>query len=69
MCVFLFPCRLTQLRMDRENAEAQVREMEDQMTGFQDELRRETSSKTVSQKHAHLNTPVQKSILKLKYVL
>lgn len=61
VCLSSLPCSLTQLRMDRENAEARVREMEDQMTGFQDELRRETSSKTVSEKHAHLNTPVQKT--------
>uniref|UniRef100_A0A3Q3VQQ9 Cingulin n=1 Tax=Mola mola TaxID=94237 RepID=A0A3Q3VQQ9_MOLML len=37
-----FPCRLTQLRMDRENAEARVREMEDQLAELQDELRRGT---------------------------
>ncbi|XP_041650288.1 cingulin isoform X1 [Cheilinus undulatus] len=37
---------LTQLRMDRENAEARVREMEDQLAEFQDELRRESSNKT-----------------------
>uniref|UniRef100_UPI0037E9867E cingulin isoform X2 n=1 Tax=Semicossyphus pulcher TaxID=241346 RepID=UPI0037E9867E len=37
---------LTQLRMERENAEARVREMEDQLAEFQDELRRESGSKT-----------------------
>ncbi|XP_037640944.1 cingulin isoform X2 [Sebastes umbrosus] len=37
---------LTQLRMDRENAEARVREMEDQLAEFQDELRRESGNKT-----------------------
>ncbi|XP_030014113.1 cingulin isoform X3 [Sphaeramia orbicularis] len=36
---------LTQLRMDRENAETRVREMEDQLAEFQDELRRENSNK------------------------
>uniref|UniRef100_A0A4W6FUY9 Cingulin n=1 Tax=Lates calcarifer TaxID=8187 RepID=A0A4W6FUY9_LATCA len=35
---------LTQLRMDRENAEARVREMEDQLAELQDELRRENVS-------------------------
>lgn len=55
VCVFVsvFPCRLTQLRMERENAEARVREMEDQLAEFQDELRRETSGKTVPQEHSH----------------
>ncbi|CAJ1062269.1 cingulin isoform X1 [Xyrichtys novacula] len=37
---------LTQLRMDRENAEARVREMEDQLAEFQDDLRRDTENKT-----------------------
>ncbi|XP_068591523.1 cingulin isoform X2 [Cebidichthys violaceus] len=37
---------LTQLRMDRENAEARVREMEDQLAELQDELRRENGNKT-----------------------
>ncbi|KAM6910357.1 cingulin isoform 2-T2 [Xenentodon cancila] len=37
---------LTQLRMDRENAETRVREMEDQLAELQDELRRENGSKT-----------------------
>lgn len=37
--------------MDRENAETRVREMEDQLAEFQDEMRRGTDSKTVSQKH------------------
>ncbi|KAM8734830.1 cingulin isoform 2-T2 [Acanthopagrus schlegelii] len=37
---------LTQLRMDRENAEARVRDMEDQLAEFQDELRRENGNKT-----------------------
>ncbi|KAM3613757.1 uncharacterized protein V6R79_004727 [Siganus canaliculatus] len=37
---------LTQLRMDRENAEARVRDMEDQLAGLQDELRRDNGSKT-----------------------
>lgn len=42
--------------MERENAEARVRDMEDQLAEFQDELRRETGSKTVSgeQSHQHL---------------
>ena len=47
--VCLYPCRLIQLRMDRENAETRVREMEDQLAEFQDEMRKETGSKTVSQ--------------------
>ncbi|XP_062254791.1 cingulin isoform X3 [Platichthys flesus] len=37
---------LTQLRMDRENAEVRVREMEDQLAELQDELRRDNGSKT-----------------------
>ncbi|KAK1896120.1 Cingulin [Dissostichus eleginoides] len=37
---------LTQLRMDRENAEARARDMEDQLAELQDELRREGGSKT-----------------------
>ncbi|XP_044065254.1 cingulin isoform X4 [Siniperca chuatsi] len=37
---------LTQLRMDRENAEARVREMEDHLAELQDELRRENGNKT-----------------------
>ncbi|XP_041798472.1 cingulin isoform X2 [Chelmon rostratus] len=37
---------LTQLRMDRENAEARVREMEDQLAELQDELRRDNGNKT-----------------------
>lgn len=45
------PCRLTQLRMDRESAETRVRDMEDQLAEFQDEMRKGTGSKTVSQKH------------------
>ncbi|XP_058603760.1 cingulin isoform X1 [Onychostoma macrolepis] len=36
---------LTQLRMDRENAESHVRELEDQLAGLQEELRRETDNK------------------------
>lgn len=36
---------LTQLRMDRENAESHVRELEDQLAGLQEELRRETENK------------------------
>ncbi|XP_016387667.1 cingulin-like isoform X2 [Sinocyclocheilus rhinocerous] len=36
---------LTQLRMDRENAESHVRELEDQLAGLQEELRRETVNK------------------------
>lgn len=36
---------LTQLRMDREHAESHVRELEDQLAGLQDELRRETDSR------------------------
>ncbi|MEQ2189235.1 hypothetical protein GOODEAATRI_023144, partial [Goodea atripinnis] len=38
--------RLTQLRMDRENAETRLREMEDHLAELQDELRRENGSKT-----------------------
>ncbi|XP_051812261.1 cingulin isoform X3 [Acanthochromis polyacanthus] len=37
---------LTQLRMDRENAETRVRTMEDQLAELQDELRRENGNKT-----------------------
>ncbi|XP_034466855.1 cingulin isoform X1 [Hippoglossus hippoglossus] len=37
---------LTQLRMDRENAEARVRDMEDQLAELQDELRRDNGNKT-----------------------
>uniref|UniRef100_A0A672KNX1 Cingulin n=1 Tax=Sinocyclocheilus grahami TaxID=75366 RepID=A0A672KNX1_SINGR len=37
--------RLTPLRMDRENAESHVRELEDQLAGLQEELRRETVNK------------------------
>ncbi|XP_051999270.1 cingulin-like [Xyrauchen texanus] len=36
---------LTQFRMDRENAESHVRELEDQLAGLQDELRRETHNR------------------------
>ncbi|XP_026105389.1 cingulin-like [Carassius auratus] len=36
---------LTQIRMDRENAESHVRELEDQLAGLQEELRRETDNK------------------------
>ncbi|XDV40166.1 hypothetical protein PO909_009297 [Leuciscus waleckii] len=36
---------LTQLRMDRENAESHVRELEDQLAGVQEELRRESDNK------------------------
>ncbi|XP_041961821.1 cingulin [Alosa sapidissima] len=36
---------LTQLRMDRESAEARVREQEDQLAGLQDELRREAENR------------------------
>lgn len=41
----LISLRLTQLRMDRENAESHVRELEDQLAGLQEELRRETDNK------------------------
>ncbi|XP_051922132.1 cingulin [Hippocampus zosterae] len=37
---------LTQLRIERENAEARARGMEDQLAGLQDELRRENGNKT-----------------------
>lgn len=37
--------------MDRENAEARVREMEDQLAELQDELRKDSGSKTVPRKH------------------
>uniref|UniRef100_A0A3Q2XNY2 Cingulin n=1 Tax=Hippocampus comes TaxID=109280 RepID=A0A3Q2XNY2_HIPCM len=43
----IFTCRLTQLRIERENAEARARGMEDQLAGLQDELRRENGNKTV----------------------
>ncbi|MEQ2191737.1 hypothetical protein XENOCAPTIV_001913, partial [Xenoophorus captivus] len=43
--------RLTQLRMDRENAETRLREMEDHLAELQDEVRRENGSKTVQQPH------------------
>uniref|UniRef100_A0A8C0Y7C2 Cingulin n=1 Tax=Cyprinus carpio carpio TaxID=630221 RepID=A0A8C0Y7C2_CYPCA len=36
---------LTQIRMDRENADSHVRELEDQLAGLQEELRRETDNK------------------------
>ncbi|XP_062395093.1 cingulin [Sardina pilchardus] len=36
---------LTQLRMDRESAEARVREQEDQLAGLQEELRREAENR------------------------
>lgn len=39
--------------MERESAEARVREMEDQLAEFQDELRRETGGKAVPQEHSH----------------
>lgn len=47
---------LATLRMERESAEARVRDMEDQLAEFQDELRRETGNKTVlrEQSHQHL---------------
>lgn len=45
------PRRLTQLRMDRENAETRVREMEDQLAEFQEDMRKETGDKTVTQTH------------------
>lgn len=51
------PRRLTQLRMDRETAETRVREMEDQLAEFQDEMRTETGSKTVWQKHNYDQRP------------
>ncbi|XP_053183775.1 cingulin isoform X2 [Scomber japonicus] len=37
---------LTQLRMDRENAESRVREMEDHLAELQDELKRDNGNKT-----------------------
>ncbi|XP_062848851.1 cingulin [Trichomycterus rosablanca] len=36
---------LTQLRMDRENAESCVRQLEDQLAGLHDELRKESTSR------------------------
>lgn len=55
------------MRMDRENAEKRVRDMEDQMAEFQDELRRESSNKTVSQtfglSHTHTNTDAPGSFI------
>uniref|UniRef100_A0A8C1SI15 Cingulin n=1 Tax=Cyprinus carpio TaxID=7962 RepID=A0A8C1SI15_CYPCA len=36
---------LTQIRMDRENADSHIRELEDQLAGLQEELRRETDNK------------------------
>ncbi len=62
-----FPRRLTQLRMDRENAEARVREMEDQLAEFQDQLRRDNGNKTVQQKHTHPMTFAQKDREKLSH--
>lgn len=44
LCAYFYH-RLTQLRMDRENAESHVRELEDQLAGVQEELRRETDNK------------------------
>ncbi|XP_028281965.1 cingulin isoform X2 [Parambassis ranga] len=37
---------LTQLRMDRENAESRVREMEDHLAELQDEMRKDNGNKT-----------------------
>ncbi|XP_063055586.1 cingulin [Engraulis encrasicolus] len=37
---------LTQLRMERESAEARVRDQEDQLAGLQEELRREAENRT-----------------------
>lgn len=45
--------------MDRENAEARVREMEDQLAELQDELRRENGNKTVKQKQSKTHTVIQ----------
>jgi len=47
--------------MDRENAEKRVREMEDQLAELQDELRRESGGKTVTQQmpHCHTTTCIQ----------
>ena len=63
-----FPHRLTQLRMDRENAESRVREMEDHLAELQDELKRDNGNKTVKQKHTgthreinYLNPPLDYS--------
>ncbi|XP_036394712.1 cingulin [Megalops cyprinoides] len=39
---------LTQLRMDRESAEARVRELEDRLTGLQEELRKESDGRAQS---------------------
>lgn len=50
---------LTQLRMERENAEARVRDMEDQLAEFQDELRRETGTKTVLGEHSRQHLTVR----------
>lgn len=50
--------------MDRESAEARVRDMEDQLAEFQDEVRRETGNKTVTRrkkkKNWRTNTLAQK---------
>ncbi|KAI1885944.1 hypothetical protein AGOR_G00208970 [Albula goreensis] len=39
---------LTQLRMDRESAESRVRELEDQLSGLQEELRKESDNRAQS---------------------
>lgn len=36
---------MIQLRMERETAESHVRQLEDQLTGLQEELRRETGNR------------------------
>lgn len=53
------PCRLTQLRMDRENAETRVRDMEDQLAEFQDEMRKETGDKTVTRGRNYERNEIQ----------
>jgi len=72
LCAYL-SLRLTQLRMDRENAESHVREVEDQLAGLQEELRRETDNKaqadtmhmviTLAQMHIHLRLRLKCSLM------
>lgn len=63
----LVSLRLTQLRMDRENAESHVRELEDQLAGVQEELRRETDNKAQADTmhmvitHTNAHTPQTKT--------
>ncbi|KAF3839739.1 hypothetical protein F7725_018456 [Dissostichus mawsoni] len=60
---------LTQLRMDRENAEARARDMEDQLAELQDELRREGGSKTLKQKLEEVLRQRERELTALKGAL